>query len=183
MADCPGACVRTPLAVVRAGEPDQAECATTHLPGCPRGRPRRTNAILFSKAAPFRSSALFDVAGPSPHCHLTSCRPPPTPHPTRHVGFSQTKTTPHFPTRMSRSRLLSLAGTSRKRRTTVCSDSARPAIANQRHGNGAQGSAGPHSADLARFVIPVRPDPNYDIAFFFKKNGPVLAAQPLLASR
>lgn len=78
MADCPGACVRTPLAEVQADDPDQAECATTRLPGCPRGRPRRTNAILFSKAATFRGSALFDVAGPSPHCLLTSCRAPPT---------------------------------------------------------------------------------------------------------
>lgn len=62
----------------------------------------------------------------------------------------QTKQTPPF-------RLLSPAGTALS--------AARPAIANQRHGNRAEGSAGPHSADLTRFVIPVRPDPNDDIAF------------------
>lgn len=38
-------------------------------------------------------------------------------------------------------------------------------MANQSHGNKAEGSAGPRSADLTRFVIPVRPDPNYDIPF------------------
>lgn len=55
-------------------------------------------------------------------------------------------------------------------RSSVSSDSGRSAIANQSHGNKAEGSAGPHSADLTRFVIPVRPDPNYDISFKKKKK-------------
>lgn len=64
-------------------------------------------------------------------------------------------------------------------RSSVSSDSGRSAIANQSHGNKAEGSAGPHSADLTRFVIPVRPDPNYDISFKKKMAGFNLHARAL----
>lgn len=146
---------------------------------------------LCSNGALVISWALCDVTRLGPHCLPTSCRflrlistsclICPSGFFTRatpRVDFKETSRTPHFPTRMSHSGLLCAAGMPGKR-GPVFPPAARSAIAHQSHGNKAEGSAGPRSSDLTRFVIPVRPDPNYDIPFQKKMAGFTLHARAL----